>query len=77
MKHYDTIYINENGNQYQVNFYEVDGDFFTDKRITYIMFKKTPEDKGFKLFFDPSWNDFNTEREAYINAQEIIRNDYK
>lgn len=66
----DLIFINEHSNQYQVNLLDVNG------KKMYMIFKKTPQDSEFKTFF-VSVKQFDTEREAYANAQEVIRNDYK
>ena len=66
----DSIFINEHNNQYQVNLLDING------KKTYMIFRKRPEDEGFKTFFVPV-NRFDTEKEAYTDAQEVIRNDYK
>lgn len=66
----DQIFINEHNNQYQVNL------LIVDKKLTYMIFRKTIEDDGFKTFYVSSKR-FDTEKEAYTDAQEVIRNDYK
>ena len=41
-----------------------------------MIFRKRPEDSEFKTFYVSS-TQFDTEREAYVDAQEVIRNDHK
>lgn len=66
----DSIFINEHNNQYQVNLLDING------KKTYMIFRKTSNESEFKTFYIAE-SQFDTEKEAYVNAQEVIRNDYK
>lgn len=65
----DSIFINEHGNQYQVNLLDIDG------KKTYMIFRKTPDESEFKTFYIPTAQRFDTEREAYTDAINNIKND--
>lgn len=67
---WDSIFINEHGNEYQVNLLDLNG-----KKV-YMIFRKTPNESEFKTFYITE-SQFDTEKEAYTDAQEVIRNDYK
>ena len=67
---FDRIYINEHGCEYRVDVMDVDG------KVTYMIFKKTPEDQEHRMLSIPCTT-FKTTQEAYDHAINTIKNDVK